>query len=49
MANKKYMIVSYAILVRSGSMLLEAQEGSDKEIVPESYKLDVAQYLAQQG
>lgn len=45
---KRYLIVSYAILVKVGRWNLEAVEGEDKPVVPDSYTLAVAEYLAGQ-
>lgn len=43
---KRYLIVSYAILVRAGKWNLEAIEGEEKPVVPEAYQIAVAEYLA---
>ncbi|WP_162829345.1 CD1375 family protein [Clostridium senegalense] len=49
MELKKYLIVSYGILVKAGKWNLEAIEGENKPIVPEDYALAVAEYLATEG
>lgn len=43
---KRYLIVSYAILVRAGKWNLEAAEGEEKPVVPADYQIPVAEYLA---
>ena len=43
---KRYLIVSYAILVRAGKWNLEVVEGDTKPVVPENYQIKVAEYLA---
>lgn len=45
---KKYLVVSYSILVKAGRWNLEAIEGEDKPVVPEEYRIAVAEYLAKQ-
>ena len=45
---KRYLIVSYAILVKAGRWNLEAVEGEDKPVVPVDYAIAVAEYLAKQ-
>lgn len=45
---KRYLIVSYGILVKAGKWNLEPVEGEDKPIVPNEYVLSVAEYLATQ-
>jgi hypothetical protein len=45
---KKYLVVSYAVLVKAGVYDLEQTEGSTNKVVPESYKMAVAEYLAAQ-
>ena len=45
MTLKRYLVVSYAILVKAGKWLLEEVEGEDKPVVPEEYQLAVAEYL----
>lgn len=42
----KYKVIAYAILVRGGRMTLEVEENSTLEIVPEPYRIAVAEYLA---
>lgn len=44
---KQYLIVSYAYLVKIGRWDLEPTEGSTKKVVPEEYRIAVAEYLAQ--
>ena len=46
---KKYLVVSYGILVKAGRWNLEEIEGEDKPIVPGEYTLAVAEYLAGQA
>lgn len=46
---KKYLIVSYGILVKAGRWILEEEPGIEKPIVPEEYKIAVAEYLAGQN
>lgn len=46
---KRYLIVSYAILVKAGKWNLEAIEGETKPIVPADYQIAVAEYLAGQA
>ncbi|OHW63054.1 hypothetical protein EUAN_08380 [Andreesenia angusta] len=43
---KSYMIVCYAILVKSGKWVLEPVEGDSKPTVPTEYTIAVAEYLA---
>ncbi|MDF2800215.1 MAG: hypothetical protein K0S61_118 [Anaerocolumna sp.] len=43
---KQYLVVSYAILVRSGVYLLEPIDGDERPVVPTNYVLPVAEYLA---
>ena len=45
---KRYLIVSYGILVKAGRWNLEPVEGEDKPLVPEEYVIPVAEYLATQ-
>ena len=40
---KRYLIVSYAILVKAGKWALE--EDGDKPVVPGEYQIAVAEYL----
>ena len=49
MELKKYLVVSYGILVKAGKWSLEKIEGEEKPIVPEIYTLAVAEYLATEG
>jgi len=42
---KRYLVVSYAILVKAGKWNLEAVEGEEKPIVPDDYQVAVAEYL----
>lgn len=44
---KRYLIVSYAILVKAGKWSLE--EDGDKPVVPEEYTITVAEYLVEGG
>lgn len=46
---KRYLIVSYGILVKASKWNLEPVEGEDKSIVPEDYRVSVAEYLAGQN
>lgn len=48
MMMKKYMIPSYAILVKSGGWLIEPTGTEGEKVVPESYRIPVAEYLASQ-
>jgi hypothetical protein len=43
---KKYLIVSYSYLVKTGTWDLEPVEVSDKKVVPENYRLAVSEYIA---
>jgi hypothetical protein len=43
---KRYLIVSYSILVRAGKWNLEVIEGDTKPVVPSEYQMAVAEYLA---
>lgn len=47
---KRYLIVSYGILVKAGRWNLELVEGEEEEkpLVPEEYIIPVAEYLATQ-
>ncbi|WP_163249736.1 CD1375 family protein [Clostridium niameyense] len=49
MKLKKYLVVSYGILVKAGKWALEKIEGEEKPTVPEEYVVAVAEYLATQG
>ena len=42
---KRYLVVCYGVLVRGGGWSLEEIKGEDKPIVPENYKIAVAEYL----
>jgi hypothetical protein len=42
---KQYMIVAYACVVKAGHYNLEPIEGSTLPIVPEAYRVAVAEYL----
>lgn len=46
---KRYLIVSYAILVKVGKWNLEEVEGEEKPVVPADYQIAVAEYLAGQN
>lgn len=46
---KKYLVVSYGILVKAGRWNLEEVEGDEKPLVPEEYVIPVAEYLASQN
>ena len=46
---KRYLVVSYGILVKAGKWNLEEVEGEEKPIVPEDYRVAVAEYLAGQN
>lgn len=45
---KQYMIPVYALLVKSGKMVIEATGAEGEKVVPEAYQLPVAEYLAAQ-
>jgi len=45
---KRYKIVAYAVLVRAGQWLLESIDGDTRPVVPDDYRLAVAEYLAGQ-
>ncbi|MGO5073949.1 CD1375 family protein [Clostridium sporogenes] len=49
MELKKYLVVSYGILVKAGKWALEKVKGEEKPTVPESYTIVVAEYLATQN
>lgn len=49
MEFKRYLIVSYGILVKAGKWNLETVEGETKPIVPADYTIAVAEYLAKQS
>jgi len=46
---KRYLIVSYGILVKAGKWNLELVEGEEKPLVPSDYIIAVAEYLAGQN
>ncbi|CAK7084070.1 CD1375 family protein [Tissierella sp.] len=46
---KRYLIVSYGILVKAGRWNLEEVEGENKPLVPQEYQIAVAEYLAGQN
>lgn len=46
MMIKEYMVKIYAYLVKTGHWDLEPVEGSTKKVVPDEYRLAVAEYLA---
>lgn len=46
---KRYLIVSYGILVKAGRWNLEEVEGENKPLVPSDYTIAVAEYLAGQN
>ncbi|WP_429845573.1 CD1375 family protein [Brevibacillus sp. FIR094] len=48
MMVKKYMIAPYAILVKSGGWLIEPTGTEGEKVIPESYRVPVAEYLAAQ-
>lgn len=43
---KQYLIVAYAYLVKTGKWILDSVEGDTRKVVPEEYRLAVAEYLA---
>ena len=43
---KRYKIVAYAVLVKAGEWNLEPMDGNNKPIVPDEYRIAVAEYLA---
>lgn len=43
---KQYLIVAYAYLVKTGKWILEPIEGDIRKVVPEEYRVAVAEYLA---
>ncbi|MBM7592240.1 CD1375 family protein [Brevibacillus fulvus] len=45
---KPYMIPAYAVLVKSGGWALEPTGAEGEKVVPESYRVPVAEYLAAQ-
>ncbi len=44
---KQYLVVSYAYLVKIARWDLEPVESSGNKVVPEDYRIVVAEYLAQ--
>ncbi|MGD8188585.1 CD1375 family protein [Brevibacillus ginsengisoli] len=48
MMVKKYMIPVYGLLVKSGSWVIEPTGEEGEKVVPEAYRLSVAEYLAEQ-
>jgi hypothetical protein len=46
---KRYLIVSFGILVKAGRWNLEEVEGEEKPVVPEIYRIPVAEYLTGQN
>lgn len=46
---KRYLVVSYGILVKAGRWNLEEIEGEEKLLVPEEYRVVVAEYLTKQN
>ncbi|WP_016741604.1 MULTISPECIES: CD1375 family protein [Bacillales] len=48
MMVKKYMIAPYAILVKSGGWLIEPTGTEGEKVIPEAYRVSVAEYLAAQ-
>ncbi|MGO5075881.1 CD1375 family protein [Clostridium sporogenes] len=48
MELKKYLVVSYGVLVKAGKWMLEKTEEA-KPTVPEKYIIAVAEYLATQN
>lgn len=45
---KQYLVVSYGYLVKVSRWDLEMVEGSTKRVVPEEYRMAVAEYLTTQ-
>lgn len=45
---KQYMVPVYAVLVKSGAWVIEPTGAAGEKIVPEEYRLPVAEYLAAQ-
>ncbi|MDA5110330.1 CD1375 family protein [Brevibacillus thermoruber] len=48
MMVKPYMIPVYGLLVKSGGWLIEPTGVEGEKVVPEDYRLPVAEYLAAQ-
>ncbi|WP_201259771.1 CD1375 family protein [Tissierella sp. P1] len=46
---KRYLIVSYGILVKAKMWNLEEVEGENKPLVPQEYQIAVAEYLVGQN
>lgn len=46
MELKSWKVKAYGVLVKAEKWDLEPVEGSSKNVVPEDYKLAVAEYLA---
>jgi hypothetical protein len=44
---KQYLIISYGYLVKVGKWLLEPVEDDIRKVVPEEYRIAVAEYLVQ--
>lgn len=49
MMVKTYMIPVYALLVKSGGWVIEPTGAEGEKVVPEAYRLPVAEYLAAQN
>nr|WP_261798200.1 CD1375 family protein [Brevibacillus massiliensis] len=45
---KQYMIPVYALLVKSGTWVIEPTGAAGEKVVPEAYRVPVAEYLAAQ-
>ncbi|WP_197029804.1 CD1375 family protein [Brevibacillus borstelensis] len=45
---KPYMIPVYAVLVKSGGWVIEPTGAAGEKVVPEPYRVPVAEYLAAQ-
>jgi len=48
MMVKQYMIAPYAVLVKSGGWVIEPAGVDGEKVVPEAYRIPVAEYLAAQ-
>ncbi|MEC2128113.1 CD1375 family protein [Brevibacillus centrosporus] len=46
---KQYMVPVYALLVKSGGWVIEPTGAAGEKVVPEEYRLPVAEYLAAQN
>lgn len=44
---KNYLIISYGYLVKVGRWSLEPVDDDTRKVVPEDYRIAVAEYLAQ--